>query len=196
MSESLMSLISVFLTIFGFGMIIFIHELGHYLVGKWAGIKVERFSVGFGPAIFKRTYNGEIWTLSIIPFGGFVQFQGFDRRGDKPGDFYTAHPFKRILVVFAGPLMNFILAYFLYVWLVAMGSIDLPFGQVTRYLGFVDPKSEIYDAGVRPGDKLISYGDVPYTGSEQNVMYAFLQDGPQKWFLKRMIIKATIRYQA
>ena len=97
--------------------IVFIHELGHFLFARLFGVRVEIFSVGFGPILF--SYNdkkGTKWQVAAIPIGGFVKMYGelnvspeVAKETNKKGSFQFAHPWQRLLIVFAGPLFNFLL---------------------------------------------------------------------------------------
>lgn len=99
--------------IFVLGILIFIHELGHFLVAKRVGIKVERFSLGFPPNIFSRKYGDTIYSIGIIPLGGFVKMAG-ENPGEPstggPGEFMSKSVGHRAAVIFAGPFMNYVLS--------------------------------------------------------------------------------------
>ncbi len=94
--------------------IIFVHEIGHYLIGRWCGIKAAVFSLGFGPKVVEyRDKHGTQWRLSLIPLGGYVKFIGdgedvssFQSSRDIEGSFVRAHTWKKAVTVFAGPLFN------------------------------------------------------------------------------------------
>ncbi|MCK4778336.1 MAG: RIP metalloprotease RseP, partial [Actinomycetia bacterium] len=105
---------------------ILIHELGHFFVGRWCGIRVEKFSIGYGKALIKKTVNGTTYQLGVFPLGGFVKFAGEDNTGKmvgqgKEGEFYSAKPWKRILTIFAGPFMNFILGVVIFIIMFTIG---------------------------------------------------------------------------
>ena len=108
-------------------LMITIHELGHYLVGKWLGFKVEEFAIGFGKAIFKKKLkNGETFSIRLIPLGGYCAFKGEDKEIKDPDDFNSQKPWKRILVLLGGVVFNFISAIiFAFILLVSFGY-DIP----------------------------------------------------------------------
>lgn len=116
--------------LFAFMIIIFVHEAGHYLIGRWCGIKASVFSLGFGPQIMGYTdKHGTQWRLALIPLGGYVKFIGDEEASLSSsqsfpiidGSFANAHAWKKAATVFAGPLFNalftvVILTFFLYLW--------------------------------------------------------------------------------
>ncbi len=88
-----------------------VHELGHYIAGKILGFGIEEFAIGFGPAIFKKKKkNGEIFSIRVLPLGGFCAFKGEDKEDTDPEAFNQKAPWKRIIVLISGALMNYILA--------------------------------------------------------------------------------------
>lgn len=100
---------SVLMAILGLGILIFLHELGHLLAAKATGLPVIRFSIGMGPVIFSRTHQGIEYAVSILPFGGYVMFDG------ESEDFERAEPWKRIVTALAGPAANLLVGVLLYV---------------------------------------------------------------------------------
>ena len=104
----------VFLAILILLIMITVHELGHYLVGKWLGFGIEEFAIGFGPKLFNKTKkNGEVFSIRAIPLGGFCQFKGEDKEDQDPTAFNNKKPWARILVLIAGAVMNYITALFI-----------------------------------------------------------------------------------
>src|SRR5690242_1546741 len=143
--------------------VVFFHELGHFAVARWCGVKVETFSIGFGPAIFSwMDRKGTRWKVSWIPFGGFVRFFGDadatsapDREkisGLSEAEKRVAFPFKpiyqRAMIVAAGPVANFILA------VVIFASFFYLFGHasVEPVVGYVTPHSSADAVGIKKGD--------------------------------------------
>lgn len=143
--------------------VVFFHELGHFLVARLAGVKVETFSVGFGPELigFNDRY-GTRWKLSAIPLGGFVKFFGDDSEASTPataalarmteaeksGSFHHKKVGPRAAIVAAGPIANFILAIVIFAGLFAiMGKPSL-----TARVDAVQPGSPAAVAGFKPGD--------------------------------------------
>src|SRR5205823_5575428 len=98
---------------FVLGVMIVIHELGHHLVAKWFGVRVETFSVGFGKRLLGFRMGGTDYRISALPFGGYVKMAGenpMEARTGDPGEFMSHPRWQRILIALAGPTMNIILA--------------------------------------------------------------------------------------
>ncbi|MBR1867464.1 MAG: site-2 protease family protein [Clostridia bacterium] len=111
-----------------------VHEFGHYIVGKILGFKINEFAVGMGPAIIKKTKkNGEIFSLRLIPVGGYCAFEGEDDDSESEGAFNKKEPWKRILVLLAGATMNYLLAL-----LVIIISMNV-YGQSTLGVSLIKP---------------------------------------------------------
>lgn len=137
------------------GGLIFFHELGHYLIAKLFGVKVEVFSLGFGKKILRRKMGETEYCFSLIPLGGYVKLMGDDPyKGVPPEEahraFSTQKLTKRFLIVLAGPMANLILAYFLLI-------IVFWFGQpmAGSRVGGVAVGTPAWEAGIRPGDRII-----------------------------------------
>ncbi|MHB8157738.1 MAG: RIP metalloprotease RseP [Desulfocucumaceae bacterium] len=134
-----------------FGVLIFFHELGHFMVAKMVGIKVHEFSLGFGPKIFSIPRGETSYNLRALPLGGFVRMAGMDPSEDGEEDdergFNKKTVLQRIGVITAGPLMNFILA----ILLVAVFFMVLPNDPTTRVQDTLEGKPAAV-AGIRTGD--------------------------------------------
>ncbi len=156
------SLLYVIFAILGLSFLIFIHELGHYWVARRVGMRVETFSIGFGKPIYTWTRNGVKWQIGWLIFGGFVKIAGTETDSKKnlykiPDGFFGKKPLDRIKVAFAGPLVNLLFAFLVFVLLWVGGGREKSFSEYTTKIGWVDPQSELYVLGVRPGDKIVSY---------------------------------------
>jgi regulator of sigma E protease len=145
--------------------VVFIHELGHYSVGRWCGIGVETFSIGMGKQIWgKRDKSGTLWRVAILPIGGYVKFYGDeDPSGkkleasdniDSDKNFHNKSVWKKIATTAAGPLFNFILAIFIFSIIFFFRGESL----VQPYVGQVVDESPAYNAGLKTGDEII-YAD-------------------------------------
>src|SRR5579872_2562352 len=95
------------------GIMVFFHELGHYLVAIACGVRVNVFSIGFGKKLLQYKYKDTIYCISAIPLGGYVQMAGenpFEETSGDPGEFYSHPRWQRILIALAGPAANVVLA--------------------------------------------------------------------------------------
>jgi len=152
------------------GVVVFIHELGHFLAARWAGVRVDAFSIGFGPAIIKwRDKRGTVWKLSCLPLGGYVSIYGqedmFNRKKyadlpaeKKKGHYLSAPAWKQFIIIGSGVFMNFVLAWVIYTSLFMfqprlVGNSQLP------VVGQVIQESVAFKAGVKPGDTIVRIDD-------------------------------------
>ncbi len=154
----------MFLTIVSFflllGLLIFIHELGHYLVARRNGIEVEEFGVfGFPPRLIKLfTYDGTVFSLNAIPFGAFVRMKGEDKADTGTGSFNAASGRGRVLTLLAGPAMNLLFAIFFSIASVFSG---FPAGAAHPRLNDVAPGTELMGVALEPNDTLIRLNGQP-----------------------------------
>lgn len=147
------------------GLVIFVHELGHFCMAKWRGVKVLRFSLGFGPAMFSFTRGETEYRLAWIPLGGYVQMAGDSpgEDGTMPGgrEQFLSHPwFGRLLIAAAGPGANLITAFLV---MVAVGLIGVSYPDHPNQIGVTPDTSLAYARGIREGDRIVSVGDQPVT---------------------------------
>ena len=108
-------------------MMVTIHEFGHYIAGKLLGFKINEFSIGFGKALFsKKKKNGEVFSIRLIPLGGYCAFEGEEDNSDNPQSFMKQKPWKRLIVLFAGAFFNFLSAIIFAVILLCSVGYDVP----------------------------------------------------------------------
>jgi regulator of sigma E protease len=147
------------------GVVVLFHEFGHYLVAKWLGVTVEVFSVGFGPRIFGWSRGGTDYRVSWVPLGGYVKLKGEtpDESGVAPdsGDLMSHSRFQRFLVFVMGAVFNLITAYVLTVAILMLGIQEPIFPSQPPVVGEVDPDSPAVQAGMQPGDLVLSFGGQP-----------------------------------
>ena len=148
------------------GPLVTVHELGHYLVGRWFGVKADAFSVGFGKEIFGRTdRHGTRWKLSVLPLGGYVQFRGDMNPASVPdpdapaeeGSFQSAALWKRALIVAAGPVTNILVALAIFFAFNFAYGKPLPVEpeQVGVIANFTED-SRAKAAGFQVGDRIVA----------------------------------------
>jgi regulator of sigma E protease len=166
---------NLFVTIAAFllmlGILVVAHELGHFLTAVWMGIKVEEFGIGYPPRMltfYER--DGVKYTLNWLPIGGFVRFGGEDDTVYGVGSLATATPWRKILVMVAGPLMNLFLAIVIFAIFAATVGIARPTG--TQTIAEVYPGSPAAAAGLQAGDEMVELGGVPMNDSNALVELA------------------------
>ena len=135
--------------------LIFFHELGHFLAARFFGVHVEVFSIGFGKKVFSRVIGKTEYRLAMIPLGGFVQMKGQDdsdpTKVSSDSDSYnTKKPWKRVIILLAGPLANFLLAFFLYLAIANIGVTKL-----SPIIGNVGENTPAQKIGLMKNDKVI-----------------------------------------
>src|SRR6201996_4537094 len=149
--------------------VVFFHELGHFLVARWAGVRVLAFSLGFGPELVGFTdRHGTRWKISAVPLGGFVKFFGDENAASVPdseklaamnaeerADSFMFQPLaKRAAIVVAGPLANFVLAILIFAGIFVLYGKQTMSARVDQ----VVPGSAAAKAGFQPGDLVVSIG--------------------------------------
>lgn len=137
-----------------FGLIVFFHEFGHFAVAKIVGIKVHEFAIGMGPRLIKHRKGETEYSLRILPIGGYVRMEGEDETSDDIRSFNKKTIGERIAVIFAGPLMNFILAIFLFA-IIFYNVSGLPITTIEQII----QNSPADIAGIEVNDKIIGIND-------------------------------------
>ncbi len=155
----------VFMMLFLFGITIFVHEFGHFIVAKKSGLVVEAFSIGMGPAIWKKEVDGIVYKIGAFPIGGYVSLpqldpEGMEKvQGNNSGDrkeIPDVSPWKKIAVAVAGPLCNIIFA-FLFAFIVSMAGNP----ENIALVGSVDTNSVAFAKGLRPADQIVAVNGNP-----------------------------------
>jgi regulator of sigma E protease len=176
------SVIHLVFALIALGFLVFIHELGHYIVARRVGMRVEVFSIGFGKPIFSWMRKGVRWQMGWLIFGGYVKIAGMEAdkaTGKMPADgFFGKKPLDRIKVALAGPVANLLAAFLIFVVIWSFGGRSENFGTVSTRVGYVDPKSELAAYHVAPGDKIVSLNRKPYKGFKDLLYTGLLADGP------------------
>lgn len=164
-----------------FSATIFVHELGHFLVARWVGMVIETFSIGFGPAIWQRKRGEITYKIGIIPFGGYValpQMDPSDRKDDGQTTERLPHiaPWKRMLVAFSGALGNMVFAVALAFIVYLVGKPSSP-RELSCIVGYVEPQSVAFEAGLRAGDEILALNGNPVRNwDELEMLVAFASE--------------------
>lgn len=177
--------------------LVFFHELGHFTAARYFGIKVEVFSIGFGKKIFSKDWMGTTWQFALIPLGGYVKMKGQD--DTKPGlevagedSYNNKKPWQRIVILFAGPFANFILAAILYFAIALIGA-----NALSPTIGEVVKDSPAYNAGLKVNDEIIRINDtnIKHWGEIGKNIRA--SQGALKFYIKRdgVLLSKIIRPQ-
>ncbi|MGM0441568.1 MAG: RIP metalloprotease RseP [Elusimicrobiota bacterium] len=150
-------MITVLAIILTFSIVVFVHELGHFIVALNIGVKVEAFSLGFGPEILGKTHKGIRYRLSLLPLGGYVKMKGetpVEEGSDDSDSFIAQSPVDRLKVLFAGPFMNFLTGALIFS--VIMYFMGLPQAVDEAKIGGIIENSPAMEAGIKEGDKVLS----------------------------------------
>ena len=156
MLETLSWFWNVFKVLFGLGFVIFIHELGHFVLAKWNGVKVEKFSIGFGPTLLGFKRDETEYVIAAVPLGGFVKMLGEEpadesSKSTDPRAYSNKSVGARMAIISAGVIMNVILGLGCFVYAYGQGMVEMP-----AKVGGVEPASPAYDAGMRNGDEIVA----------------------------------------
>lgn len=201
-----MSLLKIILVVvealFALNLLIFVHELGHFLAARWRGMKVERFAIWFGKPIWSKKINGVEYALGWIPAGGYVSLpqmatmEAIEGKTENSAEqLPNASPLDKIIVAFAGPLFSFLLAiaFAVVVWQVGK---PVSVADDKPILGWVVPDGPAWKAGLRPGDTVVAIDDRPVkafgpptqdsitwrviTSENTNLAIKYVRDGQEK----------------
>ena len=147
--------------LFVLGVLVFIHELGHFLLCRWNGVRVITFSLGFGPKILKVQRGDTEYCISVIPLGGYVKMAGENPDDGPTGrddEFLSKTKWQRFQILIAGPAMNVVLAVVLLAVVLMQGATMLAYLDRPAVVGAVQPESPAESAGLQPGDVITQFG--------------------------------------
>jgi regulator of sigma E protease len=153
-----------------FGLIVFVHELGHFLAAKWVGVGVERFSLGFGPKVLGKQVGETEYLLSAVPLGGYVKMVG-EEIGEPVDPAIEQLSFshksvgKRFFIVFAGPFSNFVWAFIIFSLTFLSFGVTVPLDAAK--IGGVVPNLPAQKAGLQAGDEILSVAATPVKNWEE-----------------------------
>ncbi|KAB2654104.1 MAG: RIP metalloprotease RseP [Verrucomicrobia bacterium] len=215
---SILKIIIVVLeALFALNLLIFVHELGHFLAARWRGLKVERFAIWFGKPIWSKTFNGVEYALGWIPAGGYVSLPQMatmeaieGKTDEKAEQLPNVSPLDKIIVAFAGPLFSFLLAI---LFAVIVWQVGKPEGaaDVEPVLGWVTPEGPAWKSGLRAGDKILEVDGHPIktfgppsqdsikwriiTSEGTNIAVKYLRDGKEAMAYPTYIKQKTSWYE-
>ena len=153
-------MITIISSIIIFLLVILIHEFGHFIVAKMNGVNVLEFSIGMGPKLFQKESNGTLYSLRLLPVGGYCQLEGEDEENDSPNSLNNQSPFVRLKVILAGAIMNFILAFLLLILLMSVSRVSTVVSGVMK-------DSPAYSSGIQAGDNIVSINGEKLNDGEQ-----------------------------
>ena len=192
------SLYTVLANAVALGLVIFLHESGHYFACRRLGVRVDKFAFGFGPELLGFTgRTGTRFSLNAVPFGGYVKPAGEEPQNDSPSasDEYFGQKWnRRLIIVYAGPAMNYLLAFALYTGLVWAKGVPVP--SPASVIGNMVVGFPADKAGLQVGDKVLSFGGRALTGwddlassihrsAEQEITLSIDRDG------RKMVVKVV-----
>ena len=184
---------SILLAVLIIGILIFFHELGHYIGARAAGIRVHEFALGMGPVLFSTTRGHTKYTLRMLPIGGFLRVAGEEgEEGDVPiSERYDGKPLlARAGFVVGGALMNFLLAIVVFILIFTFMGVP----TTEPIIGDVNTEGAAHEAGIKPGDRVLRVGSEPIENwgymqqavarsPEQSVEFVVSRDGAQLSFM-------------
>lgn len=159
-------MLTILAAIFVFGVLVTVHEFGHFITAKLTGMRVIEFAIGFGPRIFQQKEGETLYTLRAIPLGGYNRIYGMDPEEDEEGNKIASHcehdprsfnnrPMPaRMLVILAGSLMNFLLPIIIFTGVFCVKGVDVP--STAPVIGTAIPFMAADNAGLKSGDKILS----------------------------------------
>ncbi len=180
--ESLVFLRDILVALLVFCTVIVVHELGHFIAAKRCGIYVHEFAIGMGPAVFKKQGKETLYTVRLLPIGGYVKMEGEDEKSNSPRGFSSQSVFNRMTVISAGVIMNIILA------LICIFIVNYTTYFPTVEIGEVIEGFPAEEAGLQSGDKItkvngnsiLSYDEITFehlTSKDLNVLIEYERDG-------------------
>ncbi len=193
-----MSIVNIVLGLLGLGLVVFFHELGHFIMARLAGVEVEEFSLGWGPKLAGFKYGNTIYRISAFPIGGFCRMkgedsyrkameQGLDEFPKEPGSYFAAKPLKRIMIALAGPLMNVVFAIIVFSAVFAIGySVQSWGNRIVLASEFSGENYPADVAGLKSGDAIVSInGDSVSSFAEIQEAFALSAGRPMELGIDR-----------
>ncbi len=172
----MLTIFKILMALLLFSVIIFVHELGHFLVAKACGVRVNEFAMGMGPKLLSWGKKETTYSIRLLPFGGFCAMEGEDEDSDDPHAFNNKKVWQRILVVIAGVTMNFLLAYIVLVLALGLCTPPTQSGDVlygTTTIAQLPEETSSYQTGLRAGDTVTAVNGRPVVTTQD--MFMFMQ---------------------
>lgn len=179
-----MGIVNIIIALLIFGLVVAVHEFGHFFVAKFNKITVHEFAIGMGPVIYQKEKNGTNYSLRAVPMGGFVAMEGEDEESDDPNAFCQKTPLQKMAVIFAGPFMNFVLTIVTFILLFTLSGVPV------NKVGNIIENSPASKSQLQVGDEVQSingvsikaWNDIPNTISSTNgdVTLQVVRDGQMK----------------
>jgi len=141
------------------GILIWIHELGHFLMAKLFKVRVDIFSIGFGPKIFSKKINETTYQLAAIPLGGFVKLYGEESNVDDPRAMSTKAWWQKVLIALGGPLFNILFTVFLFAVVFTIGKEVPLYMKEPVTVGYVEENSWADKVGIKEGDVIKGFNE-------------------------------------
>lgn len=164
------SWVGIVAAVVGLGIMILVHEWGHFIMARLCGVRVVVFSIGFGNRIFGWKRGATDYRVSVFPFGGYVRMAGdnpAEERTGAPDEFLSKPRWQRLLIILAGPFMNFVLA-FAVLWGLFMVGVPVPaYSHQPVQVAGVIPGSPAEEAGIKAGDKIVAIGGAAVSDWDQ-----------------------------
>lgn len=147
-------MLQIILAILAFGMLVIVHEFGHFITAKRGGVQVNEFWIGMGPTLLKKEHNGTLYCLKLMPFGGACVMEGEDEESESAHAFGNASLPRRMLIVAAGALMNFLVGFLIVLAVIQPNGPNG--GYIVSTLDSVDPASTAAaEGGLQAGDEIL-----------------------------------------
>ena len=160
---------TILIAVLVFSAIILVHEMGHFLAARLFHVRVMEFSIGMGPAVFKKKRKDTLYALRIIPIGGYVQMDGEDEESRHPNAFCNQEPWKRLIIISAGAVMNLVLGLVVSIWMVSTRG----YVGTTQVLRFEE--GAVSSQALQIGDRIHSVNGAR-TRIDNDIVYALLRD--------------------
>ena len=145
------------------GLMVLIHELGHFIVAKLCGVRVEAFAIGFGTRLWGYVHNGTDYRINALPLGGYVKMAGEipgEETSDDPGDLNNHPRWQRILIAVAGPVANFILAFGLMTGVYMLHNEVAQYESATAVTDYISPNTPVGKTGIQAGDTIVRFDTI------------------------------------